>query len=779
MADTDTPRDLDELAKLIPEIRPIDGAPQEVVAIGERYWALAGFVEGQPVPVWSERTSAIDTTGWGRQHYVIAAAGVRATIPGRCCPKCAGPLTLTSRNAFQQVCLDATPDCVDCTTSITTAAQLLTSPTRLAKVEERRVEAEAQQVVVKARTAWAQQQQAVVDEQHPTVFPSSRQQLPKSSVRAMLGTLAVLRYAPTTTPITDVASWPVPLHPDPDAIATLLGDAVQAGLLAVHSSSPLNAFLWEPASYDDALAKAGGDLGAAAPPVLTHSFYPSRAHYFAPYGASLGKSAEALDALLAEHLDIGALTVGQQDDLLVVARELIAAEALRYFRSRLEHVLLPVVPDNHAARLHEAALKVAEHRPLGEIYNLVWRATRAAAEAAQANPRAPRANMTTYAVNHFETQSQRASVEADWPIKPFSELSGQGPAAMTRVLFYGLFDSNPVDSGLSRLRDRLPTPAAEPLPASASSPQARTTEPATVTFPLAWLSEHPTRWKPSDVPAALSHLTKRWADAEEPHEGLDGVAHASFQLAALFAELAPVIGGREAALAVVAAVPQTVAREADAANLASWITAQLGVLLLELSGTAGGFPGAPYVADASALEGWEEESLPLRRMRTLDDPEVVELADRFVDLLGEQFAELDLDGLDDRSRSHLGAKIRSEVKAMFNSGYSFPLIEEAVRASAPDLASGVSRYVRGSGDLRHDAATVWLRAWRRSPVEAKRWNAWPSIEDWASFKESLEQVIAEETDPAEILRMAHSAGTDQCQGLWLVGSDFEMPPSLR
>ncbi|MFJ6140553.1 hypothetical protein [Kitasatospora sp. NPDC092286] len=749
------------------------------MSLGERYWALAGFAEDQPVPVWSEKTSAIDTAGWGRQHYVVAAAGVRATVPGLTCAKCAGPLTLTSRSAFQQVCLDDTPDCVDCTTSITTAAKLLTSPTRLAKVQAQRAAAEARQVVEKAHDAWRRQQQVVVDEDYPTVFPSPRGQIPNSSVRAMLGALAVLRYAPATTPVTDVASWPVPLHPDPDVLTPLLGELVRTGLMVIHPSSPLNTFVWEPASYEDALAKAGGDLGAVTPPVLTDSFYPSRAHYFAPYGTSLGKSAEALDVLLVKALDIRLLTAGQQADLLVIARELVAAEALRYFRWRLEHVLLPVVPDNHVARLHEAALKVAGYRPLGEIYNLVWRATRAAAEAAQTNPRAPRVNMTTYAVNHFETQSQRAAAEADWPIKSFSELSGQGPAAMTRTLFYGLFDSNPIDTSLPQLKDRLPAPAPEPPSAPAASPRTPKAEPP-VTFPLAWLSEHPDRWNPDDVLTALSHLAKRWADAGETHEGLEVVAHTVFQLTILFGGLAPVIGRREAALAVIAAVPHTVAREADAEKLAEWIITQLGVLLLAPSGAANGFPGVPYVGDTSTPEGCEEdEPLPFRRMRTLEDPEVVELADRYVGLLSEQLVELGLEGMDDPSRTHLGAKVRSEVKAMFNSGYSLPLIEEAVRAGAAHLAPGVSRYVRGSGDLRHDAATVWLRAWRRSPVDAARWNAWPSIEDWAAFKESLETVIAEETDPVEILRMAHSAGADQCQGLWLVGSDFEMPPSLR
>ncbi|MFJ4007616.1 hypothetical protein ACIPWL_29775 [Streptomyces sp. NPDC090023] len=65
----------------------------------------------------------------------------------------------------------------------------------------------------------------------------------------------------------------------------------------------------------------------------------------------------------------------------------------------------------------EAAYKVAEHRPLGEIYNLVWRATRAAAEAAQKNPRAPRMHMSTHAINRFEADAQRAVADPEWELK--------------------------------------------------------------------------------------------------------------------------------------------------------------------------------------------------------------------------------------------------------------------------------------------------------------------------------------------------------------------------
>lgn len=195
------------------------------------------------------------------------------------------------------------------------------------------------------------------------------------------------------------------------------------------------------------MREAEGDLDAVEAPQPTGSLYLLRARYYAPCGTSAGKAVEQLDAHLTAALDPVVMNAGRQDGLLAVAHELIAEEGLRYFTNRLEDLHLPAVPENHYARLSEAAYKVAEHRSLGEIYNLVWRAARAAAEAAQKNPRAPRAYMSTHAVNRFETDAQRANRRPCLGTQAVHRDPGQGPAAMTRALFLGglLFAAIKVD----------------------------------------------------------------------------------------------------------------------------------------------------------------------------------------------------------------------------------------------------------------------------------------------------------------------------------------------
>ncbi|MEV6329338.1 hypothetical protein [Streptomyces sp. NPDC051909] len=58
-----------DLARLIPSVVPVEGADPELVAIGERYWALAGFMPELGTPVWCEKVRDIPVAGWGRQLY--------------------------------------------------------------------------------------------------------------------------------------------------------------------------------------------------------------------------------------------------------------------------------------------------------------------------------------------------------------------------------------------------------------------------------------------------------------------------------------------------------------------------------------------------------------------------------------------------------------------------------------------------------------------------------------------------------------------------------------
>ncbi|MFD9224535.1 hypothetical protein ACFWDI_32110 [Streptomyces sp. NPDC060064] len=72
---------VDDLTKLIPAVIAADDADPELVAIGERYWALAGFAPDYGTPVWCEKTTDIDTAGWGQQLQTGAIAKKYTDLP--------------------------------------------------------------------------------------------------------------------------------------------------------------------------------------------------------------------------------------------------------------------------------------------------------------------------------------------------------------------------------------------------------------------------------------------------------------------------------------------------------------------------------------------------------------------------------------------------------------------------------------------------------------------------------------------------------------------------
>ncbi|MFI0989794.1 hypothetical protein [Streptomyces exfoliatus] len=198
--------------------------------------------------------------------------------------------------------------------------------------------------------------------------------------------------------------------------------------------------------------------------------------------------------------------------------------------------------------------KRAELGPLGEIHNLVRRATRAAAEAAQKNPRAPRAQTNTPAVNRFESDVQRATADPGWELKPFAAITGQGPTAMTRALFYNVLENDPIEMSLPELREALPEPVVAPR-ATDAAPAGEGDEPAAT---VAWLNSWPNAWDPYLVAVGLSVLVEERECSPEWHYEGKILARGAGRLFWLYERLAPVIGVREAVLAVVAAAPMLV-----------------------------------------------------------------------------------------------------------------------------------------------------------------------------------------------------------------------------
>lgn len=112
----------------------------------------------------------------------MAAAGVRAIVPGRHCPKCEGPLSLTSRTAFQQVCDGHDPVCVRRTDSLLAAVRIVLDPARKAKREEAKIAAKTQQAVDEVSARWRQSQREIIQETYGVVSRRRSANCPSGSV---------------------------------------------------------------------------------------------------------------------------------------------------------------------------------------------------------------------------------------------------------------------------------------------------------------------------------------------------------------------------------------------------------------------------------------------------------------------------------------------------------------------------------------------------------------------------------------------------------------------
>jgi hypothetical protein len=327
---------------------------------------------------------------------------------------------------------------------------------------------------------------------------------------------------------------------------------VNADLVRIAASSPASAFEWVHESFDAAWRIADGDFEALPTPQLTGSYYPTKAFFYVPGGRSPESAAQRLDVQLVAALNPVTMSTGRRIELLDVAAELIAAEAVRYFNDQLNEHNLPAVPANQQARMWAAIERLVEHRSLGEIYNLVWQSARAAAVSAQKNPRARPENMSTHAVNRLESHSQRVVSEPDWEIKPFNEISGigHGLAAMTRTLFYTVLNSDPLRTTPLQIVVALPAPVDETSDQEFPAPTVRDNE---RTQTLAWLHAHPDAWNPAEVLHVLDAVEASQDDGPTWVFHATVIARGAGYLRDLFTQIASTVGTRNATLSVLAA----------------------------------------------------------------------------------------------------------------------------------------------------------------------------------------------------------------------------------
>ncbi|MFI2031872.1 hypothetical protein [Streptomyces buecherae] len=492
------------------EIELLEGAPEELTAIAKQYWNLTYIEPESQYVVWSGPVKAIDTRGWGPAH-IAAGAAVRAHMPGRSCRTCSGPLTFTSRTAFEQAYFGDSPPCVDCSPALLGKMLKLRAPSPAAKAPQRE-QATSRKVRHSAEDRWAEQQAEAIRDRHSVSFRAG-EEMPTADVRTEASVLALLHYAPSTTPIEPTRLWGDPLDPDPHRS---MGEILVHGFIRIHPDSPPSAFCWEPENFREAIAAAGGDIDAVPPPRLTNRYYAQLAFHYVPFGTSMGTATENLIAHLVKRLAPATFDQDRRQGFLTLVQELIAAEALRYFDLQLDKRHLPPIPDNHLARLKDVARRGSATLALGELNNLVWRAARSAADAAQRTPQAPRANMSTFALNCLETYVQQALTDAQ-PIKPYT-FDPSLLAALTRTVFYTAINADPFTTSAPQVDHILPPP----VPATASldagredGEEARTDTSTSAQAKrddelaqrvLTWLAEHRDAWTVQDFTDHLRYL---------------------------------------------------------------------------------------------------------------------------------------------------------------------------------------------------------------------------------------------------------------------------------
>jgi hypothetical protein len=445
----------------VPLIKPRDGIDDDLVEIGQRYWHLDGFDSETGRPIWSETASKIDCSRWGQgsgRAYIVAAAAVRAVLPGHACPQCGEELVLASRSALDKIIQGEQPDnCADCDASLQEKIARALDPTRLRRARENHDRQAGRQRERWRRQDWDAQRAGIVAEAYAVSWLDN-QPIPAASVRVELIALALLSYAPSPAPLGPIREWVDPLHPDASSQHNCVAEVLNADLIRFHPSSQVDGFVWEPVTFDDALAVAG-EGGEMPAPTLTGSYFPLKATYFTQFGHSLETAAAAVRGHLAARLDPATMSLSRQQALVEMAVELLAEEAIRYFEYLLDQHKLPGVQENHRDKLVEAAYAAARVRPLSELYNLAWRAARDAAAAAQRHPQAARANMTAHGVNRFESNAQRA-LDPAFDIKPYSSVAGLELAAMTRTLFLRILHLDVFATGVPDIEANLPNPIA-------------------------------------------------------------------------------------------------------------------------------------------------------------------------------------------------------------------------------------------------------------------------------------------------------------------------------
>jgi len=518
------------------DIQPVLDAPADLAELGARYWNLSGLDSETGMPIWAENTRNLGFEAWASKVGVAAAAGSVATALGQSCPECDGPLTLTSREAFRKVMLGQDVRCRRCNPQLEAQAAKILEPANLERHAAAASRAEVSQRESAAREQLVADRQEAIRTSYPltadadTILPS------RASIDVRVATIALLSNSDAYDPIPSLDTSGLLLAPLHRTTADLIGDIISAGLLKQHPGTPTNAFVWA----KDEAGRATASFG--------DSYYPTLLWLYAPFDDNLVSGARDLLENVRECLDPQMLSDNEQQELLLLAERLIAEEAFRYFEHQLDKYRLPEVADPHRERLKLMLERGARRFCLGHLYSMAWSAASAATNQAQRVPQMSKQNVTTYGVNSLEKKLQFFMDNPDELLAPYDLLEDLPLSAMTRTLFYTVFEADPRTASVPALREALPqtyeaflrTRCSADVPDAAES--------------IEWLKRNLSSWTPVSFRSALVDIEETTFDACTTVCAHTQLRAETARVARVYDQLASRIAPEVAALAVIESI---------------------------------------------------------------------------------------------------------------------------------------------------------------------------------------------------------------------------------
>jgi hypothetical protein len=422
------------------ELTPNHDNGAEFVQAFTEYWAAVTRPQSGPTQ-WLTVVSKVSEGAWGSSTGTAAGAGGTATVRGRRCSKCDGPLTLTSRTAFDQAQDDEPVRCRSCVAQFDDRVAAIVSPAAHARREALHI---SKQQVLDARQEQERievEREAAVRERYSQARGDECPDAFSAPVRTRVAALALIRRHM-------VGGITISLEQDDQVFApeTAYDRFLMTvdPLLAVHPSTPSTAFVWKSQSGPDA-AEFGGQL------------FPGRLRLYRDTNEPTDVAAAALEADLEQQLDVGMLFAHEQEEFLQVVRDLLAGEGIRYLEYQLSRYSLPPIPDQHRNRLVAVMKRAADNFPIDVIYYFAWGAASGATNYFQAYP-TTREKASTHALNRMEKRVAEAIDEPDVHVESYGLIDAVPLTSMTQTVFYDVLKRDLIGVSVPDLRTCLPTP---------------------------------------------------------------------------------------------------------------------------------------------------------------------------------------------------------------------------------------------------------------------------------------------------------------------------------